>query len=101
MELGAVPYSQLHQVYRECSMYVAPAYAELFAHPLVEAMASGLPVVAADSAVHREICQDAALYFPRFWGKNWPTGLPDRAFRWTVEYAFGPGTREVACLLLE
>jgi glycosyltransferase involved in cell wall biosynthesis len=66
VELGAVPYSQLHQVYRECSMYVAPAYAESFAHPLVEAMASGLPVVAADSAVHREICQDAALYFPRF-----------------------------------
>jgi len=25
-----------------------------------------LPVVAADTAVHREICQDAALYFPRF-----------------------------------
>ena len=66
VELGAVPYSLLHRVYRECSMYVAPAYAESFAHPLVEAMASGLPVVAADSAVHREICQDAALYFPRF-----------------------------------
>jgi len=66
VELGAIRYSLLHQVYRECSMYVAPAYAESFAHPLVEAMASGLPVVAADSAVHREICQDAALYFPRF-----------------------------------
>jgi len=66
VELGAVPYSLLHQVYRECNLYVAPAYAESFAHPLVEAMASGLPVAAADSAVHREICQDAALYFPRF-----------------------------------
>ncbi len=66
VELGAVPYSRLHQVYRECNLYVAPAYAESFAHPLVEAMASGLPVVAADSLVHREICQDAALYFPRF-----------------------------------
>ncbi len=65
-ELGAVPYALLHQVYRECNLYVAPAYAESFAHPLVEAMASGLPIVAADSAVHREICQDAALYFPRF-----------------------------------
>lgn len=66
VELGAVPYSLLHQVYGACSMYVAAAYAESFAHPLVEAMASGLPVVAADTAVHREICQDAALYFPRF-----------------------------------
>ncbi len=66
VELGAIPYSLLHHVYRACNIYVAPAYAESFAHPLVEAMASGLPIVAADSAVHREICQDAAVYFQRF-----------------------------------
>ncbi len=66
VELGTVPYFLLHQVYRACSIYVTPAYAESFAHPLVEAMASGLPVVAADTGVHREICQDAAVYFPRF-----------------------------------
>jgi glycosyltransferase involved in cell wall biosynthesis len=29
-------------------------------------MASGLPVIASDIAVHREICGNAALYFPRF-----------------------------------
>jgi glycosyltransferase involved in cell wall biosynthesis len=66
VELGAVPYSLLHHVYRACSMYVTSAYAESFAHPLVEAMASGLPIVASDLAVHREICEDAAIYFPRF-----------------------------------
>jgi glycosyltransferase involved in cell wall biosynthesis len=66
VELGTVPYSLLHRVYRACSMYVTPAYAESFAHPLVEAMASGLPVIASDLAVHREICGDAAIYFPRF-----------------------------------
>jgi glycosyltransferase involved in cell wall biosynthesis len=66
VELGAVPYSLLHQVYRACDIYVSPAYAESFAHPLVEAMACGLPIVASDLAVHREICEDAALYFPRF-----------------------------------
>ena len=66
VELGAVPYSLLHQVYRACNLYVTPAYAESFAHPLVEAMASGLPVVASDLGVHREICEDAAVYFPRF-----------------------------------
>jgi glycosyltransferase involved in cell wall biosynthesis len=66
VELGAVPYSQLHQVYRACDIYVAPAYAESFSHPLVEAMASGLPVVASDLALHREICGAAAIYFPRF-----------------------------------
>jgi glycosyltransferase involved in cell wall biosynthesis len=64
--LGAVPYHLLHHVYRACDVYVTPAYAETFAHPLVEAMASGLPVVAADLPVHREVCGDAALYFQRF-----------------------------------
>ena len=66
LQLGAVPYPLLHHVYRACDIYVTPAYAETFAHPLVEAMASGLPVVASDLPVHREICGDAALYFPRF-----------------------------------
>jgi glycosyltransferase involved in cell wall biosynthesis len=66
VELGAVPYSALHRLYRNCNVYATPAYAETFAHPLVEAMASGLPVIASDLAVHREICGNAALYFPRF-----------------------------------
>jgi len=66
VELGAVSYSQLHHLYQACDLYVTPAYAETFAHPLVEAMASGLPVLASDLPVHREICHDAALYFPRF-----------------------------------
>jgi glycosyltransferase involved in cell wall biosynthesis len=66
VELGAIPYASLHRVYRACDFYVTPAYAETFAHPLVEAMASGLPVIASDLAVHREICGEAAAYFPRF-----------------------------------
>jgi len=66
VELGAIPYRQLHQVYACADLYVTPAYTETFAHPLVEAMASGVPVVASDLAVHREICGDAAVYFPRF-----------------------------------
>lgn len=66
VELGTVSYDQLHQVYRRADLYVTPAYTETFAHPLVEAMASGLPVVASDLAVHREICEDAAVYFSCF-----------------------------------
>jgi glycosyltransferase involved in cell wall biosynthesis len=64
--LGTVPYRLLHHLYRACQIYVTPSYAESFAHPLIEAMSSGLPVVASDLPVHREICGDAALYFPRF-----------------------------------
>jgi glycosyltransferase involved in cell wall biosynthesis len=66
LELGSIPYHQLHQLYRMADVYVTPAYAETFAHPLVEAMAGGLPVIASDLAVHQEICEDAAAYFPRF-----------------------------------
>ncbi len=66
VELGAVPYRQLHHVYRRADLYVTAAYTETFAHPLVEAMASDLPVVASDLAVHREICGESAVYFPRF-----------------------------------
>ncbi len=66
VELGAVPYCVLQHVIRACHIYVTAAYAETFAHPLVEAMACGLPIVASDLPVHREICEDAAVYFPRF-----------------------------------
>lgn len=66
VELGAIPYRQLHQLYRRADLYVTPAYTETFAHPLVEAMASGLPVIASDLPVHQEICGEAAVYFPRF-----------------------------------
>ena len=69
VELGAIPYQQLHWLYARADAYVTPAYTETFAHPLVEAMASGVPVVASDLAVHREICGDAAVYFPRFSGE--------------------------------
>ena len=65
VELGAVPYQQLHHVYRACDVYVSPAYAETFAHPLVEATACGLPVIASDIPAHREICS-TALFFDRF-----------------------------------
>ena len=66
VELGSVPYRLLHQVYRACDLYVTPAYAESFAHPLVEAMSMGLPVAASGIAVHREICGGAAEYFATF-----------------------------------
>jgi glycosyltransferase involved in cell wall biosynthesis len=66
IELGAVPYHLLQHLIRACDIYVTPAYAETFAHPLVEAMACGLPVVASDLPAHREICGNAAVYFPRF-----------------------------------
>ena len=66
VELGTIPYELLHHLYSTCDVYITAAYAESFAHPLVEAMASGLPVVASDLPVHREICGEAGAYFSRF-----------------------------------
>lgn len=66
VELGSIPYQQLHQVYARADLYVTSAYTETFAHPLVEAMSSRLPVIASDIPVHREICGDVAVYFDRF-----------------------------------
>jgi glycosyltransferase involved in cell wall biosynthesis len=66
VELGTISYRSLHHLYRACHIYVTPAYTESFAHPLIEAMSSALPVVASDLPVHREICADAGIYFPRF-----------------------------------
>jgi glycosyltransferase involved in cell wall biosynthesis len=74
VQLGAIPYPQLHHVYRSCDVYVTPAYTETFAHPLVEAMACGLPLVASDLAVHREITNGSALFFEKFS----PAGLADQ-----------------------
>lgn len=68
--LGEVNYSKLHQLYRMCDVFVCPSYSESFGHPLVEAMASGLPVISASLPVHREICGDAAVYFDVFDERN-------------------------------
>jgi glycosyltransferase involved in cell wall biosynthesis len=64
--LGAVDYGKLHHLYRLCDLFVCPSYSESFGHPLVEAMAAGRPVVAADLDVHREVCGEAAIYFDVF-----------------------------------
>ncbi|MFN0108950.1 MAG: glycosyltransferase family 4 protein [Blastocatellia bacterium] len=68
--LGSIDYSKLHQLYKLCDMFVCPSYSESFGHPLVEAMASGMPVVSANLPVHREVCGDAAIYFDVFDERN-------------------------------
>ncbi|MGN9809955.1 glycosyltransferase family 4 protein [Micromonospora sp. BQ11] len=46
--LGAVPYERAHQVYARGEIFVSPTYAEGFSNTILEAMASGLPVVSTD-----------------------------------------------------
>jgi glycosyltransferase involved in cell wall biosynthesis len=61
--LGRVAYDRLPALYRGAEALVLPSRLETFGHPLVEAMASGTPVVTTDLPICREICGDAALYF--------------------------------------
>lgn len=61
--LGEVAYDDLPRLYRGATAFVLASLLETFGHPLVEAMASGAPVIASDLPVAREICEDAALFF--------------------------------------
>jgi glycosyltransferase involved in cell wall biosynthesis len=62
--LGPVPQEQMGELYQACDLMVYPSLCESFGFSMVEAMGYSLPIVAADTAVNREICQDAALYYP-------------------------------------
>jgi len=63
---GPVPYMDIPGLYRDSDLFVFPSISESFGHPLVEAMASGVPVIASDIPVCREICGEAAIYFDPF-----------------------------------
>lgn len=65
-ELGYVPYPELHSIYQAADLYVFPSFTESFGHSLVEAMAAGLPVVAADMPVNREVCEPVGRFFSTF-----------------------------------
>jgi glycosyltransferase involved in cell wall biosynthesis len=61
--VGLLGQTETQKLYSQADVFVFPSLAESFGFPMVEAMAHGLPIVAADTDVNREICQDAAVYF--------------------------------------
>lgn len=61
--LGHVARSDLAILYQQAAAFVLPTVMETFGHPFVEAMASGAPVVCADTEFARELCGEAALFF--------------------------------------
>lgn len=60
---GYVTKSELRALYQDCVGVVQPSKEEGFGLPLLEAMASGAPVIASDIPVFREVANDAALLF--------------------------------------
>jgi glycosyltransferase involved in cell wall biosynthesis len=67
---GYVAKEELAELYRGAACLVFPSRYEGFGLPVLEAMASGTPVVAADEPALREVAGDAAVFAP-------PGGLAD------------------------
>jgi glycosyltransferase involved in cell wall biosynthesis len=63
--IGYVDEEDKPSLYRLATVFVYPSIAEGFGLPVIEAMASGTPVVACDIPVLREVCGDAAYLVPQ------------------------------------
>lgn len=62
--LGRVPQNQMGPLYECCDLMLYPSLCESFGFSMIEAMGYGLPIVAADTRVNREICGEGANYYP-------------------------------------
>jgi len=62
-ELGYISEADLPQLYRNAQLFVFPSLAEGFGLPLLEALASGTPVLCSDIPVFHEIGGDRPVYF--------------------------------------
>jgi len=61
--IGFQPASRMPELYREVDAVVYTTLCESFGFPLLESMASELPIVAGDLDVNQELCGDAACYY--------------------------------------
>jgi glycosyltransferase involved in cell wall biosynthesis len=60
---GYVPIELMPALYREAYALVFPSLYEGFGIPLLEAMATGCPVITSNTSSMPEVCGDAVLYF--------------------------------------
>lgn len=55
----------LNQLYKQCTCLIAASYGEGFGLPLIEAAQQGIPIIARDITIFREVANDHAFYFDR------------------------------------
>lgn len=61
--LGYLPQKEVRNLYHLASAFAFPSFCEGFGFPLLEAMASGLPIAASSVSAIPEVAQEAALFF--------------------------------------
>lgn len=76
-QLGLVNDTQLRALYRGATALVYPSLYEGFGLPLVEAMASGTPVIASNAAAIPEVVGDAGLLLDPHDGPRWTQAMID------------------------
>lgn len=81
VELPFLDRKTLAAVYRRAALVVYPSEREGFGLPLVEAMACGAPILAADLTVFREVAGDAARYPARDDADGWAEAMADEIDR--------------------
>jgi glycosyltransferase involved in cell wall biosynthesis len=81
VELPFLDRPTLAAIYRRAALVVYPSEREGFGLPLVEAMACGAPILAADLTVFREVAADAARYVHRDDAAAWAEAIADEIDR--------------------
>lgn len=93
--MGEVPYEDMPGFYAHADLFVFPSFLETFGHPLLEAMACGVPVVASDMGVFREVAGDAALYSDPFDPSSFAHAMGEALLGFGVAEALVKRGREV------
>lgn len=73
--LGWLPFEEVPAVYRACELFVFPTLHEGFGLPIIEAMASGVPVVCSNIEPLTEVAGDAAHFVDPLSFENIAAGI--------------------------
>lgn len=77
--LDYLSWAELKALYQNCAALVYPSKWEGFGIPPLEALACGVPVIASDIPVHREVLGEAALFVRLGDEKSWASAFSELA----------------------